>query len=57
MPSTTKKQAHFMSAIAHGWQPPGRHVPVSVGKEFHEADKKQGKWEHDSHGATRRDPA
>jgi hypothetical protein len=46
MPSTTKKQAHFMSAVAHGWQPPGRHVDVGVAKEFHEADKKVGKWEH-----------
>jgi hypothetical protein len=46
MPSTTERQAHFMAAIAHGWQPPGRHVPISVGKEFHNADKKVGKWEH-----------
>jgi hypothetical protein len=46
MPSTTKKQAHFMSAVAHGWQPPGRHVSVKVAKEFHSADKAKGKWEH-----------
>jgi hypothetical protein len=48
MPSTTKKQAHFMSAVAHGWQPPGRHVDVGVAKEFHNADKEEGKWEHGS---------
>ena len=36
-----------MAAIAHGWEPPGRKpVPQSVGKEFHEADKAVGKWEH-----------
>jgi mannose/cellobiose epimerase-like protein (N-acyl-D-glucosamine 2-epimerase family) len=46
MPSSTKAQAHFMSAVAHGWQPKGRHVDVSVAREFHQADKAQGKWEH-----------
>lgn len=47
MPSTSKKQAHFMAAIAHGWEPPGRKpVPRSVGVDFHNADKKEGKWEH-----------
>jgi len=35
-----------MAAVAHGWQPPGRHVDVNVAKEFHSADKAQGKWEH-----------
>lgn len=42
MPSVSPAQAHLMSAIAHGWEPPassGIHVPVSVAKEFHEADK------------------
>ncbi len=49
MPSTTKKQAHLMSAIDHGWKPPkssGIKVPLKVAKEFHAADKKAGKWEH-----------
>jgi hypothetical protein len=47
MPSTTKKQAHFMSAVAHGWKPTGEKGPsVKVAKEFHSADKKVGKWEH-----------
>lgn len=34
-----------MAAVAHGWEPPGRHIPRSVGREFHEADKREGKWE------------
>src|SRR6185437_15329931 len=49
MPSTSKKQAHFMSAIAHGWHPPAcmKHAPSrAVAEEFHEADKQVGKWEH-----------
>lgn len=47
MPSSTKKQAHFMSAIAHGWKPTGEKGPsAAVAKEFHTADKKVGKWEH-----------
>jgi hypothetical protein len=48
MPSSTKKQAHVMSAIAHGWVPKGKAagIPVSVAKDFHAADKKVGKWEH-----------
>lgn len=33
-----------MAAVAHGWKKPG--IPQSVGKEFHNADKKVGKWEH-----------
>lgn len=49
MPSTSKAQAHLMAAVAHGWQPPGKHIPVSVGKEFHAADKAKGKWEHPAH--------
>lgn len=35
-----------MAAVAHGWEPPGKHIPKSVGTEFHNADKKVGKWEH-----------
>lgn len=46
MPSVSEKQAHFFAAVAHGWQPPGRHVDVGVAKEFHTADKKEGKYEH-----------
>lgn len=40
MPSETPKQAKVMSAIAHGWKPTGSaaNIPVSVAKEFHEAD-------------------
>ena len=35
-----------MAAVSHGWQPPGRHIDVSVAKEFHAADKQAGKYEH-----------
>lgn len=35
-----------MAAVSHGWQPPGHHIDVAVAKEFHEADKKVGKYEH-----------
>lgn len=41
-----------MSAIAHGWHPPMKHAPpLAVAKEFHEADKRVGKWEHPAHKA------
>lgn len=48
MPSTSPAQAKLMSAIAHGWQPAGsnRLPPLAVAKEFHEADKKAGKYMH-----------
>lgn len=47
MPSTTKKQANLMSAISHGWHAPMKNAPsVEVAREFHEADKHEGKWEH-----------
>lgn len=47
MPSTSKAQAHLMAAVAHGWEPPGKkRIPKSVGQEFHNADKKVGKFEH-----------
>lgn len=46
MPSKSKSQAHLMAAVAHGWEPPGRKIPKKVGVEFHEADKKVGKFEH-----------
>ena len=40
MPSHSAKQAKVMSAIAHGWRPTGKaaNIPVSVAKEFHQAD-------------------
>jgi hypothetical protein len=40
MPSTSKKQAHFMAAIAHNPAfAKAAGVPQSVGKDFNEADK------------------
>lgn len=41
MPSHSVEQAKTMSAIAHGWKPKGSaaDIPVSVAKEFHQADK------------------
>jgi hypothetical protein len=35
-----------MAAVAHGWKKPGKAIPQSVGKEFHNADKRVGRWEH-----------
>jgi hypothetical protein len=46
VPSESKKEAHLMAAVAHGWEPPGKYIPQSVGQEFHTADKKVGMWEH-----------
>lgn len=47
MPSVSRKQAHLMAAVAHGWEPSrGKPIPRSVGEEFHAADQKVGKWEH-----------
>jgi hypothetical protein len=43
MPSTTKKQARFMAAVAHGWKPSQKKAPpVSVAKEFNKADVGKG---------------
>lgn len=45
MPSTSKKQARLMAAVAHGWTPPGLSkppVPRKVAKEFNQADKRSG---------------
>lgn len=39
MPSKSPAQAKLMRAVAHGWQPPGKHIPVAVGKEFMHADQ------------------
>lgn len=50
MPSVSKKQAHYMSALDHGWSPPGKHPSRKVAHEFHEADKRRGKWEHATGG-------
>ncbi len=39
MPSTTKKQARFMRAVAHGWKPDRvKGPPRKVAKEFMRAD-------------------
>ena len=39
MPSTSPAQARLMAAVAHGWQKPGGGgPPVSVAKEFNQAD-------------------
>jgi hypothetical protein len=41
MPSTSKKQARTMAAVAHGWKPPassGISIPMKVAKEFNTAD-------------------
>lgn len=36
-----------MAAVAHGWQMPGgKGPPVAVAKEFHQADKQAGVYEH-----------
>lgn len=43
MPSTSPKQARFMSAVAHNPKFASKAgVPQSVGKDFHEADKAKG---------------
>lgn len=44
MPSTSKKQAMLMAAVASGWKPKGAKkppVPVGVAREFHAADKRK----------------
>jgi len=42
MPSHSQKQARFMAAIAHNPEFAKKvHVQQSVGKDFHEADKKK----------------
>jgi hypothetical protein len=47
MPSTSPAQAKLMSAIAHGWHAPMKHAPsLAVAQEFHEADKRVGKYMH-----------
>jgi hypothetical protein len=47
MPSTSSAQAKLMSAIAHGWHAPMKHAPsMVVAREFHEADKRVGKYMH-----------
>ena len=43
MPSRSEAQRRTMAAVAHGWRPPAgsavSRIPVSVAKEFNEADK------------------
>jgi hypothetical protein len=41
MPSKSPAQAKLMRAVAHGWEPPGRKIPVAVGKEFVRADEQK----------------
>lgn len=59
MPSHSPLQAKTMAAIAHGWHPKGSAagIPVSVAKEFHEADAGK-KWgaHRDSGGQTLGNP-
>ena len=39
MPSTSKKQARFMVAVAHGFRPKNAKAPtIAVAKEFLKAD-------------------
>lgn len=46
MPSKSAKQAKFMRAVAHGWRPTRTKAPpVSVAKEFVEADKRANMYE------------
>lgn len=43
MPSTTRKQARLMAAVAHGWKMPGGEGPArKVAEEFNQADKRAG---------------
>ena len=52
MPSTSPKQARLMAAVAHGWHKPGGGgPPVSVAKEFNQADKGSGMARSKSYGA------
>ncbi len=42
MPSKSPAQKRFMAAVAHGWTPDkAKAPPVSVAKEFNEADKRK----------------
>ena len=44
MPSVSPAQKTTMAAVAHGWKPPassGIDIPVSVAKEFNQADKRK----------------
>lgn len=43
MPSSTEKQAKFMTACAKGWDAESC-PPMEVSRKFHEADKKEGKF-------------
>lgn len=44
MPSKSKNQSKFMRAVAHSEEFAGKvGVPMGVGKDFVEADKKRGK--------------
>lgn len=41
MPSKSPAQAKLMRAVAHGWEPSGKHIPMAVGKEFMHADERK----------------
>ena len=42
MPSKTAKQARFMAAVAHGWEPrSGKAPPIAVAKKFVKEDQKK----------------
>jgi hypothetical protein len=48
MPSKSKKQAKLMAAVAHNPKFAKKvGIPQSVGEDFHQADKKVGKYMHD----------
>ena len=41
MPSVSPAQKRTMAAVAHGWKPDRIDIPVSVAKEFNQADKRK----------------
>ena len=46
MPSTSPAQKHMMAALAHGWRPDDpklARIPISVAKEYNEADQAKSK--------------
>jgi len=54
MPSKTKKQAHLMAAVAHGWKPPkGSGIDISrkVAEDYFKADQAKAKAEGRDKGA------
>lgn len=45
-----------MSALAHGWNPPGKHPSRAVAEEFHRRDKAMGIYEHATGGPVGQSP-